>query len=538
MVRKILEPGSTQYKGLVSRIENTKDEATLRIKHPQLYKHALRFTDYPEISIYNASFGSMLFIHYLCICGKEFDESTTKTVQKGKVSCPACTERDNRIKRMQNCPEEQKVKNAKPELLKFGIRSEKYPELDLGEVSVGSTTLFLWRCECGREFSSKVFIRATAKHPTLCMECLHTRKLSANNRRKLRPDNEKFVYVYPALAKAVVKVHNSDMKLEDLSVGSSEIVDCICPCGVIFSSTILARTKAKNVYCRSCKITGKSLFEFQLQKLLEASLGIEVRTHYSKNKNYPEVDLYLPMFDIAIQLDPYYHHRNKQVQDARNHERQQAIYTKVLRIREEPLISIPNSISITKNAELNDWLQVTLNNLNLPYKELSPLQYKNAIETASVAWDDSINYVEENLTKHPYYHHFVKNLNRPNRKAEATGYGSRDICLWRCENGHEHKAAPRDKQGCKECYNSITRRLPAPGESFGDKFLLGIEEFVENISRPKYGPFNVKPNCTDVCVWQCSKCGQHIKSKFNVRAFFYQKTNPLKACNHPINTLV
>lgn len=537
MPRKILEPDSQQYKALVSRINNTRPEATLRIKHPELYKHALRFSDYPEISIYNASFGSMLFICYLCDCGQEFDESTTKTVQKGKVACPVCANRDNRIKQMQSCPEEQKVKNAKPELLKFGIRSTKYPTLDLGELSIGSTTLFLWKCECGKEFESKVLVRATAKHPTLCMECIHLRKLSANNRRKLRPDNEKFAYVYPELAKAVINVHNSDMKLEDLSIGSSELVDCICPCGKVFSSTILARTKAKNVYCRSCKLTGKSLFEFQLQKLLETSLDIEVRTHYSKNRDIPEVDLYLPSLDIAIQLDPYYHHRNKQVQDARNHARQQELYTKVLRIREEPLPPIPNSISITKNAELKDWLNSIIENIGLPVKLLSEVDYKEAAENATVAWDDSINYVERNLTQHPYYSHFVKNLNRPTRRPEATGIGSRDICLWRCEHGHEQKTSPRRKQGCKECYRT-TRRVPKQGASFGDKYPLGALEFVENLSSPELGPFDVRPNSVDVCVWKCSKCEKHLKSSFNVRAWFFERTKPENVCRHRKLTLV
>lgn len=142
-------------------------------------------------------------------------------------------------------------------------------------------------------------------------------------------------------------------------------------------------------------------------------------THYKDTeKKAPEVDLYIPSIDTAIQLDPYWSHRNRAVQDRKTHLIQTNIYTKIYRFREEPLniFTEENIYILPKKQSSFDWAKYIALTIK-PNCELSIT--KSDIEHAylrpSTAWATSFVNKKDNLTSQSFYKEFIKNVSHPGK---------------------------------------------------------------------------------------------------------------------------
>lgn len=418
------------------------------------------------------------------------------------------------ISRIRNSPN--KLSEKYPELYRNVLFSVKYPELDKSELTSSPNQLLQWKCKCGKIFSGLLYNKIKTGYVE-CSECnkrtqIVTRLTNMSNDRKLK-------YTHPDLFKQARKcISYPELSLNDISTQASQVIQWECKCGKFFNATPKACVKAKQVLCRSCRQTGQSLFEFEVKELLLATWNLEIKTHYSPDSS-PKVDLYVPKLDLAIQLDPYWSHKNRTGRDIDIFEKHKKIYSKIIRYREEPLKDIDGCFRVKSGSKAKEWYHTIVKSLDIPSSPLNEGQWMKAIEKANLAWSESFRVKDGNITTLPFFEEFVKNIDRPGRKPESMGGQSSDKCLWRCKNGHEWITSPANRnrkstgeiRGCVECWRT-NALLAKPGADIASLIPTSAKEFILNIDKPIRLTTNMRENVTDNCIWECSICGELLKT--------------------------
>lgn len=267
------------------------------------------------------------------------------------------------------------------------------------------------------------------------------------------------------------------------------------------------------VLCSNCKPVGKSQFEFEVAFLLRAAAGVEVRTH--EGPRHDQVDLYIPSIDTAVELDPYFSHRNKTEHDLRRHRHHEKKFSRVMRVRQEPLTALPGSLPVPARSNAVDWARALTEHLFGPDTwQLSDAAITDALAEAAAWWlDMQHNPPKPALSDDPLVAaEFVKCLSRPGAPAHMIPLGAGVTCEWRCPRGHrnyparvDHRTGPT-RSGCPECGKEATgaaRRTPAAGQSMADLVDGSEAAFVRNKERPGVGPKELKPGANDECEWVC-----------------------------------
>lgn len=425
--------------------------------------------------------------------------------------------------RLNNTPYIDRFSTQYPELFKYALKVEKYPDVHLDRYSPKSGQIAIWQCsECPQTFEAS-WVKTTQRGYVHCEQCCQKRfenRIFYNSASRGNYLHVKEPHIFKALKSATnEKQQNLDITKISHKAHSIGAWECQA-CQKDFTSIVRERVKAGHVYCSSCSKTGQSLFEYEIASLLETSLETKIITHHSKLKGVSKVDIYIPKIDMAIQLDPYWSHRNRIEQDKRNHVKHKAQYKKVIRFREQPLQQFDNSISLESKTTTKELFYIILNSIKMVHKNLTPEEYEEALRKANTKWDKSFIEKENNLSTQPFFKEFIKNLDHPGRDPKSTGGGSADRCLWQCDKGHEWETtiSTRSSKGrnCPECFN-IRRKIARPRESIAELFPESINEFIENLSSDRT-PTELRATAADVCIWKCHICGTLIKLSVESRA--------------------
>lgn len=402
---------------------------------------------------------------------------------------------------------------AYPELNKYALRTVRFPDISPSDLSPTTYEKVVWKCQrCSKEYQATVVLR-TETNSSFCDECtkykrIHTRLLNTPEAQKLRNS-------HPDLWKCILRSQSiKDYPLEYVSFGSRHTFYWQCNCGKEFISDVKSRVKAKHAVCPSCRRTGQSLFEFEIKYLLEASLSLEIKQQHKK-QGTPKIDLYVPKYDIAIQLDPYWSHKDNFERDVRINKSHERIYAKVLRFRQKPLDTVGNTtfISSKNTATLDEWVDKILMTLNLPKLVLNEAQREQALKEANDAWNLAFTIKDKNITQLSFYNEYVKNLDHPGRSPLSMSLKSGDICLWRCEKGHEWEASPHRRQ---QYENTLCPDCNTYKKSIGFKAPSLAAEFIKCLTNEEKSIDNLGTGSLDLCIWKCI-CGHPVKSTPNGR---------------------
>jgi len=262
-----------------------------------------------------------------------------------------------------------------------------------------------------------------------------------------------------------------------LKLSSHYVAHWVChKCGHRWSNRLDTRTK-NGCGCPVCarkKISGCSIADYTLYKLVESSLRGSFEVFYRRKVLGLEVDIFIPFLNICIEYDGWVWH-NKE--DKREHDNykdrvlQENGYT-VYRIKErsDKILSVdyqyPNTAYTPTIREdnydevkklfadiLQNWGVVDSNNISKEYWNLSRLKVKSII--SKPPYELSFKYFLENSS----YDKMSWDYNKNEVEPEDLYSRSKEKVFMKCKKGHSVliriSSITRGNNGCKYCNSKV-----------------------------------------------------------------------------------
>lgn len=325
--------------------------------------------------------------------------------------------------------------------------------------------------------------------------------------------------VHPALTEQAVRCPKyPELPVARLVPQSNLTLVWRCRCGNETLRKVNNVVNRGRVICDRCRASGKSRLEYEIAALLRAGLGAEVLTHHGARRD-EQVDIYLPAYDTAVEIDPYRTHRDRADKDRRRLEHHASTYSRVFRVREDRLPTIDGCPTVPTRGHPLVWARTIAEKVApADWTALTPEQVRISLATAAAAYFDLIQKPPKpSLAARPEVaREFVVNLDVPNQTPEWIALGSGAFCLWSCPRGHADYPAPVDRRtgpqatGCPSCgWERVAeaRRRPPVGGSAADRLPEIVGFFIENRSSPHRDLTQLRPNSHDMCRWRCARVG-------------------------------
>lgn len=350
--------------------------------------------------------------------------------------------------------------------------------------------------------------------------------------RSIAQPGEGLADLYPDLYKQAVRCPKyADLPLARLKTRSSLTLVWKCLCGNETERKVNNITLRGKVICDRCRATGKSRLEYEVAEILRIGLGTEVETHHG-NVRRDQVDIYLPAFDTAVEIDPYRTHRDRADKDWRRLEHHASSYSHVFRVRQEGLPQITGCPTVPRRATPLVWARTIAGSTRAAeWTEPTPGEVRIAIASGAAAYFALIQSPPLRALAHrpEIASEFVEILDVPGQQPEWIPLGSGAMCVWACPQRHAHYQAPVDRRtgpqatGCPRCgYARVakSRRRPRIGGSAADIHAEIVDFFIDNLTTPGSDLIQVRPGSHDKCRWRCARpgCDRVLKDTVKGRA--------------------
>lgn len=292
--------------------------------------------------------------------------------------------------------------------------------------------------------------------------------------RSIAPPGKGLADLFPQLhARAIVCLKYPELPLDRIRPGSNLMVEWSCMCGATMARRVNNVTNRGILVCDAHRAAGKSRFEFEVAALLEVGLDTQVHTHHGAPRR-DQVDLYLPDYDTAVEIDPYSTHRDRADRDRRRLEHHARRYGLVFRVRDERLPSIDGCPTVPRNSESVVWGRAIGCRISPgTWSEPTRGEVRIATELAAARYAELLHRPPSpSLADRPEIAaEFLENLDvHFQQTPEWISVGSGCLCLWSCPNGHDPYPAPVDRRtgpqatGCPTCGHAraaaVRRRPP------------------------------------------------------------------------------
>lgn len=396
-------------------------------------------------------------------------------------------------------------------------KNDKHPE----EYSPKSNKSVFWKCKFGHNWENS--IKRTVLQNGKCPICKEKKVVSSFYNLELN---------YPNL----MEFWDFDKNIKppnSYTPFSSKKVYWKCINGHSYLQPIVHKTRLQ-YGCPKCKIKG-SRNEVRLFCELK-SFGLDVELRYKIKKT--EFDIYLPAYNLAIEYDGWYFHKNRKIADLKKNKLSLDFNIKLIRIREQPLEKL-SSLDIIipqgwlNKLQLNIIFQVILKGIISEFELLKYNQLDSFINEA--LFNEELKYIilPKNeysiVSTHPELALEWDYIKNHPLTPEQFSQGSEKKVWWTCLNGHSWKAAidkrtgsKRDKpQLCLYCNNSIAH----PEYNLLTE-IKGVEKLWD-FSKNQKTPNNYLPTSCKVVHWKCS-IGHEFKASIVSR--INRKTKKIRDC--------
>jgi len=274
-----------------------------------------------------------------CIKGPDHEWKTTVASRTGKSkrSCPCCAF--------------QKVSVTNSLAMLFPkIAAEWHPtkngDLAPEQVISGSNKRYWWKCNKGPDHEWKTAVGNRTLHKSNC-PCCAGKKVSVTNSLQA---------LLPEISTEWHPTKNGDLIPEQVVTRSGKKVWWKCNKGPDheWKAVVASRTGGIKSGCPFCDIKPRSKQEiylaFELLKFIDFDINEQKIKNIKINRQYPSVDIILRKYNIIIEFDGSYWHKDKDDDDlAKTRELINAGWD-VIRVREKPLKKItPNDIVFRAN---------------------------------------------------------------------------------------------------------------------------------------------------------------------------------------------
>ena len=240
-----------------------------------------------------------------------------------------------------------------------------------------------WLCPKGHSYESLIGSRTGQN--TGCPYCSGLIASESNN----------LLAIFPNIAQEWHPTKNHNLKPSDLSYGSNKKVWWLCDKGHDYKTSPHIRTGQKSG-CPFC-INHSSQPEIRILSELKWIFE-EVNSRYKINKT--EIDVYIPQFNLGIEYDGSFWHKNKEDKDLKKNNNLLSYGINLIRVRHHPLkpISKNDVIATKETLDKND-----LNSLVKKVESFVDLITKKKINTyltkSSFVNEDLFKKYEQRNTK-------------------------------------------------------------------------------------------------------------------------------------------
>lgn len=209
--------------------------------------------------------------------------------------------------------------------------------------------------------------------------------------RSIAPLGQGLADLHPALDKQALRcLEYPEIPIARLSPQSNLSLVWRCRCGGEAPRKVNNVTTRGRATCDRCQSSGKSRLEYEVAELLRAGLGTDVLTHHGPSR-HEQVDLYLPAYDTAVEIDPYRTHRDRVDKDRRRLEHHAGTYARVFRVRDQRLPDIDGCPTVPARAESLQWARTTATEVAAAdWTEPTAGEVRIAVETGAAAYFDLI----------------------------------------------------------------------------------------------------------------------------------------------------
>lgn len=400
------------------------------------------------------------------------------------TGCPDCAGR--------RVSQEHNLKSKYPDLAAEWHHSNK---LSPDKVSPGSNQEIIWQCPKNNEHIWRAKVQSRALVKTNCPFCAGRKASKSYNLEKMHPE----------LAKEWHPEKNINTP-DKFTPGSRHKAWWICQKKHEWPAQIYPRVKGSG--CPKCSPpTSKQ----------EIRLFCELRSIFpdtkSLDKSYGcEIDILIPNYQLAIEFDGWYWHKDTLEKDKRKCLKLQKKGLNVLRVRDKDLDhgniefvvgfnKMDNDIEIVKNT-----LKFIQNNFNLSSEELRLINEY----LASSAYKNDCEYQEivsrlpgplgKSLADYPDLvkeWHPSKNVIKPDQVA----YGSNAKTWWLCEKNHEWDATVYSRVSGRKC-PQCSKKVPSPTNNFAVCCPHLVKEW-HPTKNHSFKPDNFTPQSQKKVWWQC-----------------------------------
>ncbi len=314
---------------------------------------------------------------------------------------------------------------------------EKNGNLRPENITSGSNKRAWWKCSKGHEWQAVIYTR---NNGIGCPYCL--------NKNVLRGCND-LTTINPELAKEWNYEKNGDLKPEDFTANSGKNVWWKCGKGHEWQAIIRNRNKGNG--CPICNSERNTSFpEYAIVYYLEKN-GVKT-IHSYKEKGY-ELDIYIPLKNIAIEYDGYFWHKNKTKMDLAKNLNCKNDGIKLYRIREglSPLNDTSRDYIVDKNQEdLGKVIQKVLS-------EIVGFSIDIDLKRDNIEIENLREYTEKEnslLTTNPKLAKEWNHERNGSLRPEHILANSGKKVWWKCSKGHEWQATINTRNkgtGCPYC---------------------------------------------------------------------------------------
>jgi len=384
--------------------------------------------------------GSHTKIWWLCLKGHSYNSVIKERTNKNKpTGCPYCDGK--------KASKENNLLTVFPEIAKEWHPTENN-ELTPKDVTSKSDKKVWWLCL--KEHSYKATIKNKTLKKSGCPYCSNKKASETNNLQVM----------FPEIAKEWHPTKNKGLSPEDFTYGSHKEVWWLCPKGHTYKTTVNTRTNQKS----GCNICSKKSSEPEIRILSELKWFFDdIKNRYKLDG--VEIDIYVPKFNLGIEYDGNYFHKNRKDKDLEKNKFLLSQNITLIRVREHPLKLLSENDLIVK-APLEKV------NLDEILKKIYPF-VDNKIKEQINTYLDKPSFINEEvyrkyrsyfpspfpenslLKTHPLISsEWDYDKNYPLRP-ENFSYGSRNKFWWLCSKDHSYESPIINRTsrrfGCPYC---------------------------------------------------------------------------------------
>lgn len=380
-------------------------------------------------------------------CSKGHEWQTAISSRDSGTNCPYCT--NSKLLSGYN-----DLETVKPDLAKEW-NYEKNNGLLPSQILAGSAKKVWWKCSNNHEYESTI---DTRNQGSGCPYCTNQKVLVGYN--DLNTSS-------PIIAKEWHPTKNGNLKSTDVVKSSNKIVWWKCSKGHEWQASVNNRTKTLGSNCPICFGENQTSFPEQALYFYIKNIFPNAISRWKLKDKY-EADIYIPEYEIAIEYDGSYYHKN----NVKKENEKNTIFEKnkitLIRVKEEhdginkesfENISVQNIIyckSQQSSKSLNETICKTISRIEKIINKT--LECNVDIDRDANAINESYIFQIKSNSLSEMYPELVKEWNYEKNKGitpSVLNYGTRKKVWWKCSKGHEWQTSVNSrtnrKSNCPYC---------------------------------------------------------------------------------------